>query len=228
MKYKTYGSTQEALSATDEFYENKEGFEYNEDLVNKWLSQYVRIPKSGRVLDLCCGDGIWSKGFKNLNSKLDLYGIDISEGGINKARKLLNTGADKFVLGDAEKNLPFNDGFFQMIFSRGPGLYNQHDMDRPAAIEIISNWHKKLAPDGLMYSIFASTPSKVGTYTSMDDAKLPYNRCPRKTEAVDFLGGKYHHDIKSFTAPFWKAADVNVLEYSFVRNMHILVTKRID
>ena len=78
-----------------------------------------------------------------------------------------------------------------------------------------------------MYSIFAFTPSKVGTYTSMDDTKLPYNRCPRKTEAVDFLNGKYHHDIQSFTAPFFKAENVKVLEYSFVRNMHILVNGRV-
>lgn len=226
MKYQTYGSVQQALTATDEFYENKEGFEYTEELVNSWLSKFVRVPKSGRVLDLCCGDGIWAKGFKNLNSSLDLYGIDISEGGIRKAQKLLKTGDDKFVVGDAEQNLPFNDGYFTLIFARGPGLYNQHNLDRPATIEIISNWHKKLAADGLMYSIFASTPSEIGTYTSMDNVKLPYNRSPRQTDAVDFLGGKYHHDIKSFIVPFQKASGVKILEYSFVNNMHILITKQ--
>jgi hypothetical protein len=75
-------------------------------------------------------------------------------------------------------------------------------MDRPATIKIIENWHKKLAPEGSMYSIFASNPDKIGTYTPMEHTSLPYNHYPRKNEAVDFLGGKFHHDIKSFTHHF--------------------------
>lgn len=227
--YPTYYDPDEALAATDEFYESQEGFQYTEELVEKWLTNFVRIPKSGRVLDLCCGDGIWAKGFKNLNPNLELFGIDISQGGISKAKNLLNYDYNHFVVGDAEKKLPFPDGYFHLIFARGPGLYNQHDMDRHATIKVLEYWHKKLTPGGQFYSVFASNPVHMGNYTGMENAKLPYNRCPRKTEAVDFRGGgKYHHTIQSFLTPFWKADSIEVVKYSFVGNMHILITKAVS
>lgn len=224
--YPVFEKPDQALAATDVFYETQEGFQYSEDMVTSWLSQFVKIPKIGRVLDLCCGDGIWSKGFEILNSALDLYGIDISHGGIAKAMKLLGTDSEHFVVGDAEAELPFQDDYFHLIFARGPGLYNQHNMDRPSTIEIIEHWHTKLVSGGLFYSIFASNPQKIGTYTEMENAKLPYNRCPRKSDSVDFKGGKFHHSIQSFLAPFWKASNVAIVRYSFINNMHILVTKK--
>lgn len=220
-----YGAPEEALTATDEFYENQEGFQYSEEKVTEWLRKNVKLPKSGRVLDLCCGDGIWSKGIQNLNAKLDIYGIDISKGAITKAYTLLNSDKKHFVTGNAEEALPFKDGFFQLIFARGPGLYNQHSMDRPATIRVIESWHTKLAPSGVFYSIFASTPKKMGSYTPMEEVKLPYNRSPRKTETVDFHGGKYHHTIQSFLTPFWKARNVDIVRYSFFENLHVLITK---
>ena len=221
-----YTTPVDAQKATDEFYSNQEGFQYSEEMVTNWIRTYIKLPQSGPVLDLCCGDGIWSKGFQNVNPTLDLYGIDISEGAIEKAKKLLANDVKHFVVGDAETELPFPDEFFDLIFARGPGLYNQHSMDREATIQVIEAWHSKLKSNGLFYSIFASTPEKMGTYTPMQDVKLPYNRCPRKTESVDFRGGKYHHTIQSFLTPFWKSSNVKVSKYSFCNNLHILVTTK--
>jgi hypothetical protein len=65
----------------------------------------------------------------------------------------------------------------------------------------------------------------MGTYTAMEDVKLPYNRCPRKTETIDFRGGKYHHSIESFMTPFWKAANASIVSYAFQNNLHILITQ---
>jgi SAM-dependent methyltransferase len=220
-----YKTSDDALKATDEFYKSHEGFQYSEHKVTEWIRKHVKLPKKGRVLDLCCGDGIWSKGIQNINPKLELYGIDISQGAIAKACKLLNADDKHFIAGDAEVGLPFEDGFYHLIFARGPGLYNQHDMDRPATIRVIESWHLKLAPSGFFYSIFASTPEKMGTYTPMDEAKLPYNRSPRLTETVDFRGGKYHHTIQSFLTPFWKAENVVIVNYSFLGNQHVLITR---
>ncbi len=225
MSEDVYKGPERALQATDDFYGNQEGFQYTEEKVTGWIQKHVKLPKSGRVLDLCCGDGIWSKGIRNVNPKLDIYGIDISEGGITKARMLLNADNKHFIVGDAEAGLPFDDGFFHLIFARGPGLYNQHSMDRPSTIGVIESWHLKLAQGGVFYSIFASTPKKMGTYTPMDEVKLPYNRSPRKTEAVDFRGGKYHHTIQSFLTPFWKAKNISVRGYSFFENLHVLITR---
>ncbi len=90
------------------------------------------------MLDLCCGDGIWAPGIKDLNPNLTLYGIDLSTGGIDKARTLLGGDAEQFVVGDAGQDLGWADGTFDLIFVRGPCLFNQHLMDRRATIKVIT------------------------------------------------------------------------------------------
>ncbi len=222
-----YQNPTKALQATDEFYQNQEGFQYTEDLATKWIGSNVVLPRKGRILDLCCGDGIWSRGFQLINSSLELYGVDISQGGINKAIDLLNSDEGHFVTCDAESDLPFEAGHFDLIFARGPGLYNQHSMNRSATIQIIEMWHDRLKPtSGRFYSIFASAPKLMGAYTPMEQCKLPYNRSPRKTDAVDFSGGKYHHTIETFHEPFWAASNVRVVDYCFKNNLHILISAR--
>ncbi len=219
-----YASAEEAGRATDAFYDNR-GFEYTAPQVRDWLAMYIRrLPQRGNVLDLCCGDGVWARGIKELNGDLALHGIDLSAGGISKARSLLPQDAERFVVGDAEEPLPWPDGTFEMIFARGPGLYNQHSMDRPATIRVIETWHRKLTPGGTFVSAFYSDPEQFGTYTNPLKVALPYNRAPRLTDAVDFTGGKFHHDVNSFLAPFRKARNVRLADYRYIRNHHILET----
>lgn len=225
MANEIYQTADEARQATDEFYADQ-GFEYTPEQVNQWLKIYLpRGLKSVSVLDLCCGDGIWSQGIKNYSDNAQMYGIDISTGAIEKARTLVPDDAENFMVGDAEASLPWPDGTFDLIFARGPGLYNQHSMDRPAAIEVIQMWHRTLKPSGRILSMFYSNPEMFGCYTNPLKVKLPYNRAPRLTDAVDFTGGKYHHDITSFLLPFRKADNVKMGEYRFIRNNHILETR---
>ena len=66
----------------------------------------------------------------------------------------------------------------------------------------------------------------MGKYTPVDEVVLPYNQVPRDTGAVKFSGGKYHHSIETFHAPFWKARNVDVASYRFAENLHILVSRR--
>lgn len=224
--HEIYKDSQGALDATDQFYSEQEGFQYTEELAKTWLENNINIPKKARILDLCCGDGIWSRGFQLLNGELELYGVDISKGGVEKARKLLSTDDTYFKVCDAESEIPFEDDYFDIIFARGPGLYNQHSMNRPESIEVIEMWHRKLKPGGKFYSIFASTPKLMGTYTPMENCKLPYNRAPRQTPAVDFTGGKYHHSVETYHEPFWAAKNVKVIDYTFKNNLHILISTK--
>jgi SAM-dependent methyltransferase len=221
-----YGSPDEALLATNRFYKEQEGFQYSLDYVTDWLDRNIPVPKRGRLLDLCCGDGIWSRGFQNLAPRLQIYGIDISTGGIQKARELLGSDSEHFLVGDVEGPLPFPSLFFDIVFARGPGLYNQHEMDRPETVEVIEQWHRVLKDNGRFYSIFASTPALMGDYTPVDAVKLPYNRAARRTAAVDFRGGKFHHSADSFNAPFERAEGIEILEYRFFNNLHFVVTTR--
>jgi SAM-dependent methyltransferase len=220
-----YRTSDEALEATDDFY-SQEGFAYSEEQVTSWVARHMELPRSGRFLDLCCGDGIWSLGVKRCQPELELFGIDISPAGIEKARRLLDTDEDHFVVGDADTGLPWPHHFFNVILARGPGLYNQHDISRRETVAVIEQWHEALSRDARFYSVFASSPRLMGSYTPPEKAKLPLNRAPRRTPTVDFRGGKYHHSIESFHAPFWAAANVEIEDYRFVRNQHILVTRR--
>jgi ubiquinone/menaquinone biosynthesis C-methylase UbiE len=94
------------------------------------VTQYTQVPKAGKILDLCCGDGIWSRPYKKLNPKLDLFGIDISAGGVERAKEMVGDTKGQFVVGDVESPLPFPKKHFNLIFARGTGIYNQHDMSR--------------------------------------------------------------------------------------------------
>lgn len=222
-----YLNTHDALLATDVFYDCSGGFGYSLEYVTSWIKGNVDLPETGRVLDLCCGDGIWSKGMQKIKPNLELYGVDISRGAINKAQYRLGLGDENFKVGDTDEESlwPFNNVEFDLIFARGPGLYNQHSMNRASTVNTISRWHSYLSPNGVFYSIFYSDPKLMGQYTSIKNAKLPYNRCPRKSENVIFEGGKYHHSQSSFLTPFLEAG-VKIIAYKFVSNFHILVTTK--
>jgi SAM-dependent methyltransferase len=225
-EHPVYETALEAQAATEAFYAER-GFSYDPQTVEEWLRIYLgRIPAAGDVFDLCCGDGVWSVGLKALAPQVRLYGIDLSEAGILKARAALPEDAERFLVGNAEERLPWAPGTFDLIFARGPGLFNQHSMDRPAAIAVIERWHELLKPGGMMLSAFYSDPAQFGTYTNPLSVALPYNRAPRLTEAVDFTGGKFHHDIRSFLLPFERAANVVVGDYRFIRKNHILESRR--
>jgi len=70
------------------------------------------LKKGERVLDLGCGNGRWYKVFKEKG--VEYFGIDNSERLIDIAKK--DFPEANFFVADA-LNLPFNDGFFDKIFS---------------------------------------------------------------------------------------------------------------
>ena len=94
-------------------------------------------------------------------------------------------------------------------------------MDRPATIAVIEMWHRALRPSGRFVSIFYSNPEMFGCYTNPLKVRLPYNRAPRLTDAVDFTASKYHYDIAGFLLPFRKASNVKLGEYCFIRTTPI-------
>jgi hypothetical protein len=70
--------------------------------------------------------------------------------------------ASRFVVGDAEAGLPWPKAHFDLIFARGPGLFNQHGFARPASVRVLEDWHSHLTERGRSYSVFASTPRLMG------------------------------------------------------------------
>jgi SAM-dependent methyltransferase len=214
------------LSATDAFFAEQGGFGYDIGKVVAWLKKHAPLPERGRVLDLCCGDGIWSEGMQRLRPRLELWGVDISRGGIEQAHKRLPGARERFVVADAEEPLPVPKDYFDLVFARGLMIFNQHDMTRPGTVALLEAWHEHLAPGGRFFSTYLSKTELAGTYTPTDEVRLPLNTEPKLTRAVDFRGGKFHHSKESFLAPFRLARNVEIESYEFVVNRHNLVTRR--
>jgi ubiquinone/menaquinone biosynthesis C-methylase UbiE len=80
------------------------------------ITKNLLIPKDGVVLDTSCQDGgFLSMLYKNNTGKnLKLFGVDISESDINKAKNLVPNGI--FQITD-NKRLPFADKTFDVVIS---------------------------------------------------------------------------------------------------------------
>lgn len=223
----------EQLQTTDEYYRHQAGFSYSDEQVDRWLQRWflphVRLPKAGKVLDLCCGDGVWSLGLLRLAPGLEIIGVDVSQGAIEAARQRCretSTDGAKFLLFDAELPLPFLDDAFDLVFGRGLFIFNQHDMLRPETLGLIAKWHALLKPAGLFFSSYGSKLDWIGKYVPMEETRLPLNHLPRRTPALDFQGGKFHHAPGSFTAPFLAADCVRIRKYVYEAGRHTLLSER--
>ena len=214
------------LNETDDFYGTNGGFEYDVDQCARWLKKNVRLPGKGRLLDLYCGDGVWSEAMNRIHPELELFGADVSQGGVEIARRRLPSFSQNFIIADCEATLPFDLESFDFVFVRGASLFNQHDMTRPGAIRVIERWHRYLKRSGRLCSIYGSRLDRLGEYTSINEVRLPLNRLARETPTIDFRGGKFNHTMVSFLAPFRLANGVAVDSYSFVKQNHVLTTRR--
>lgn len=85
--------------------------------------KYLSLNKNSklRLLDLACGKGLFLKELEQLNNKLELYGADISEVAVDKAKTIVNADLQQ---ADGE-NLPFEDNFFDRIICLGGLEYFQ-------------------------------------------------------------------------------------------------------
>ncbi len=95
--------------------------------LGKMLELLGRLPEPPRrILDLGCGDGYLSNLLQQHYPQAEIWGIDISKTAIaagNKKYKNIN-----FILGDAEKKLPFTDNFFDIVIS-GEHIEHLRDVD---------------------------------------------------------------------------------------------------
>jgi ubiquinone/menaquinone biosynthesis C-methylase UbiE len=72
------------------------------------------VPAKARLLDLACGDGFLLQKLKSLFPQLLLFGIDMSAGELEVARKRLNSTDVNFIEGNA-RALPFPSSSFDFI-----------------------------------------------------------------------------------------------------------------
>lgn len=116
-----------AVHNTNTFYQQQGGFSYSDEQVDRWLAKwfypFVKLKGTERILDLCCGDGVWSLGMLRRFPGLLVRGVDVSEGAVENANTRAAAaslgGRAKFIAYDCESELPFQDQAFDLIFARG-------------------------------------------------------------------------------------------------------------
>ena len=128
-------------------YWNKDYYEKNyyklDDITQIWVKDYEYLLKNkGKVLDLGCGMGEFTKYF--LNNGYETISIDISE----KALSILNSNIDNAttICLDMSKGLPFDNCSFDIVFSN----LSLHFFDDSTTSFIISEIHRILKNNGLI------------------------------------------------------------------------------
>jgi ubiquinone/menaquinone biosynthesis C-methylase UbiE len=139
---------------TREWFDVIEEHRYREEPFIHSVAMFTR--QSGkRVLEVGVGAGTdhlqWAR------AGADLYGVDLTEAGISTTRRHLEVygHTSKLQQADAEKNLPFEDGFFDTVYSWGV----IHHSEKPE--RIVAQIHRVLKPGGEFIGMFYQRPSLV-------------------------------------------------------------------
>jgi len=117
------------------------GFKYNPKYwtqVVKDIYEYYSLKSGDKILDIGCGKGFMLFDFLKLNSKLDVYGIDISEYAIENSIEDLR---GKLKVGNA-LSLPYMDNYFDLVISINT-LHNLEGKDIIKSFEELKRVTKK-------------------------------------------------------------------------------------
>ena len=120
----------------------------------EWLD-----PSEGeKILDVACGDGTLS--LKIAEKGCDVYGIDLSEKGINYAKRLAEREkiTAKFEVGDAQR-LPYRDSYFDKLICSSSLEHFPED------IQALKEMNRVLKPNG---SLILTTDS----FLYLNDGKI--------------------------------------------------------
>jgi hypothetical protein len=168
------------------------GFGYDTDR-DKWadwvekhyIEEFGLVPGQ-RLLDLGCGDGFWSGIFAEKG--FEVVGVDLSEGGIEVARQRYTS--IEFLVADAELQLPFPPGSFDIVFARGLSHFGQPHLTTSRGEALMENLMMNVREGGLaLVSVYTTRDGKkTESWTHHTKEALlefvnPFGRV-RKTELV--------------------------------------------
>jgi SAM-dependent methyltransferase len=109
----------------------------------KWIHRFLMRQRPGRVLDLCCGPGLYTSRLAALGHSC--YGIDFSPASIEHAKQAGGAAgaACEYCLGDV-RTAQYGGGYDLAML-----IYGEFNMFRPAdARDILERAHCALAPGG--------------------------------------------------------------------------------
>ena len=141
---------------------------YNAEEAAIHLGRYLLAKpyvKGKRVLDAACGEGYGSRLMKDWGAS-EVIGIDISEEGIEKAKKLFSEDNLHFLV-HAVEMLPFSNDSFDLVIS----LETIEHLDKPEAF--LKEITRVLKPGG---TVIMSCPNDA-YYARMDENYInPYHK----------------------------------------------------
>jgi SAM-dependent methyltransferase len=101
--------------------------------VAKKLIELYGLKAGSKILDVGCGKGFLLYEIQLIEPKIEIYGFDISQYGLENSHPDLN--ADLFIH-RAQDRFPFEDNFFDLVISLGT-LHNLHIFELEVAVSEI-------------------------------------------------------------------------------------------
>jgi ubiquinone/menaquinone biosynthesis C-methylase UbiE len=153
----------------------------------------LRDHGSRRIADIACGTGILSDRIERELRPDEIYGIDMSDGMLEKARARSNRV--KWLRGPAER-LPFDDGALDAVVTTSAF----HFFDQPAALR---EFHRVLAPGGLVAVSALSTRQPRLQAPSAARWKPQHNPSPTEMRSLFENAGFAVSDQHRIPRPVW-------------------------
>jgi ubiquinone/menaquinone biosynthesis C-methylase UbiE len=149
----------------------------------------------GRVLDLGCGTGIFSRALSKVDGVREVLGLDISRESVVQARERCN-GPCRFIAGSAT-TLPFPDSSFDAVVAFGDIISHIHNGHR----EAISEAARVIKPGG--YLIFdIDNKWNLGLLSEPHELKAsletPFSGHLREWSFLDAFGNQCSLHFKTF------------------------------
>jgi SAM-dependent methyltransferase len=161
----------------DSQYRKENYFGYSEWIYDRYISSLILacgLKKGSLVLDVGCGQGFFSYLFRKHG--MNVYGIDISEVGIQMATDKYGHLGIRFTVADIE-SVKFPEQF-DCVFVRSCSLYNR--LDFPVNDGITGTLLKHVRPSGVLLflynSNFSSRKSESWRYHSWEDLKRHFTK----------------------------------------------------
>ncbi|OMC48680.1 SAM-dependent methyltransferase [Mycobacterium sp. IS-2888] len=146
-----------------------------------------------RIADIACGTGILSDRIQRELQPDEIYGIDMSDGMLEKARA--RSDRVKWLRGPAEQ-LPFGDGALDAVVTTSAF----HFFDQPAALR---EFHRVLAPGGLVAVSALSTRQPRLQASAANRWKPQHNASPTEMRSLFENAGFTVADQHRIPRPLW-------------------------
>jgi ubiquinone/menaquinone biosynthesis C-methylase UbiE len=153
----------------------------------------LRDHQSRKIADVACGTGILSDRIERELHPDEIYGVDMSDGMLTKARARSNRV--QWLRGPAEQ-LPFDDGALDAVVTTSAF----HFFDQPAALR---EFHRVLAPGGLVAVSALSARQPLLQASSANRWKPQHNASPTEMRALFESAGFAVSDQHRIPRPAW-------------------------